>query len=98
MFRSRPRQLATRPHTHLLRIAALTLFGTTGALVLALGIEACGSDGQTSGRRVTLETRVELASNATSFTTARGWNVTLTRAVISTGPFYYFDGAPPSCS
>ena len=78
-----------------LRVTALAVFGSAGALVMALGIEACGSDSGTSGDRVTLATRVELVSDGQSFTTAQGWDVTLTRAVISTGPFYYFDGAPP---
>jgi hypothetical protein len=78
-----------------LRVAAFTLLGSTGALTLALGIEACGSDSETGGRRVVLDTRVTLSDGASSFTTAAGWTVTLTRAVVSTGPFYYFDGAPP---
>jgi hypothetical protein len=95
MFRSTPWVSGARRPARLLSVAGLTLFGSAGTLVLALGIEACGSNRQTSGRRVALETRVELASNATSFTTLRGWDVTLTQAVISTGPFYYFDGAPP---
>ncbi len=80
---------------HALRIGALTLLGSAAALAMALAIEACGADSETSGRRIVLDTRVALASGASSFTTAAGWDVTLTRAVISTGPFYYFDGAPP---
>jgi hypothetical protein len=79
----------------LLRVTALTMFGSLGALAMALCIEACGADSETSGRRVVLGTRVELASGAASFTTAVGFRVTLTRAVVSTGAFYYFDGAPP---
>lgn len=75
------------------RVAALSLLTSAGALALALCIEACS--GETSGDRVVLETRVELAPGAEAFTTAMGWDVTLTRALISTGPFYYFDGAPP---
>jgi hypothetical protein len=78
-----------------LRAAALALLGSVGALVMALGIEACGSDSGTSGERVRLATRVTLADDALSFETAQGWHVTLSRALISTGPFYYFDGAPP---
>jgi hypothetical protein len=79
----------------LLRVTGWTLFVSAGALTLALGIEACASDARTSGRRVALETRVELVPEAQQFRTALGWDVRLTRAVISTGPFYYFDGAPP---
>ena len=85
----------TRSSRRALRVAALAVFGSVGALVMALGIEACGSDSGTSGARVALATRVEMVSDGQSFTTAQGWSVTLTRAVISTGPFYYFDGAPP---
>jgi hypothetical protein len=78
-----------------LRVTALALSGTAAALVVALGIEACGSESGTSGARVALATRVVLAEDAQTFTTAQGWSVRLTRALISTGPFYYFDGAPP---
>jgi len=84
-----------RPSRAPLRAAALALLGSAAALVMALGVEACGSDSGTSGARVALATRVTLADGALSFETAQGWSVTLTRAVISTGPFYYFDGAPP---
>src|SRR5688500_16594045 len=86
---------ADRSSRRLLRVTALTVFGTAGALGMAVCIEACGADSETSGRRVVLGTRVELASDAASLTTAAGWSVTLTRAVVSTGAFYYFDGAPP---
>ncbi|HTV25100.1 MAG TPA: hypothetical protein VMG12_40680 [Polyangiaceae bacterium] len=77
-----------------LRILTVSLLGSAAALGLALTIEACGS-GETSGDRVALDTRVELEPNAQAFTTAMGWDVTLSRVLISTGPFYYFDGAPP---
>jgi hypothetical protein len=84
-----------RASQRLIRVTGWSLFVSAGALTLALGIEACASDAQTSGRRIVLETSVALAPGAESFTTAVGWDVTLTRVVISTGPFYYFDGAPP---
>lgn len=84
-----------RAGSRLLRVTTLTVLGSLGALAMALCIEACGADSETSGRRVVLDTRVELASDAAAFTTGAGWRVTLTRAVISTGAFYYFDGAPP---
>jgi hypothetical protein len=94
MFQSRHLLAAARASRRALRIAALSVVTSAGALGLALGIEAC-STGETSGDRVVLDTRVELAPNAQSFTTAMGWDVTLSRILISTGPFYYFDGAPP---
>lgn len=75
-------------------IVALSLAGSAGALLLAASIEACGS-AESGGDRVTLDTRLEPVSGAEHFTTALGWNVTLTRALLGTGPFYYFDGAPP---
>src|SRR5688572_9623602 len=78
-----------------LRVTGLAWLGTVAGLAVALAIEACGSDSGTGGERVALATRVIMEEEARSFTTAVGWDVTLTRAVISTGPFYYFDGAPP---
>jgi hypothetical protein len=66
-------------------------------LGLAVGLQACGSDSEsTSGKRVTLHTRVEVNDVVNApFTSAVGWNVTVTKAAVSAGPFYYFDGAPP---
>jgi hypothetical protein len=66
-------------------------------LGLAVGLQACSSDAEsTTGKRVVLHTRVEVNDVALSeFTTAVGWNVTLTKAAVSAGPFYYFDGTPP---
>jgi hypothetical protein len=79
----------------LLRRSALAVLVSGGGLTLALGIEACASDESTSGQRVALETRVELVPDGSSFTTAAGWDVTLTKALVATGPLYYFDGPPP---
>ncbi|MET0409701.1 MAG: hypothetical protein ABW217_00325 [Polyangiaceae bacterium] len=84
-----------RSARRLLRRSVLALLVSGGGLTFALGIEACASDASTSGRRVSLETRVELVPEASSFTTAAGWDVTLTKALVATGPFYYFDGPPP---
>jgi hypothetical protein len=94
MFHSRHWLVAARASRRVLRVAALSMLTSAGALVLALSIEAC-STGDTSGQRIVLDTRVELAPNAQTFTTALGWDVTLSRVLVSTGPFYYFDGAPP---
>jgi hypothetical protein len=88
------RLIAGRVCRSLVRVGALTVLTSAGALALALSIEAC-SAGDTSGDRILLQTRLEVAPNAQSFTTAVGWDVTLSRAMISTGPMYYFDGAPP---
>jgi hypothetical protein len=80
------------------RLLQRTLLGvlvSAGGLAAALTIEACGSDSSTSGRRVSLETRVQLVPDASTFTTLAGWDVTLTKALVATGPLYYFDGPPP---
>lgn len=94
MFRSRHLQAAAPAARRIAGVAALSLATSAGALGLALSIEACSS-GETGGARVVLDTRVELAPGAQAFTTERGWDVSLSRVLISTGPFYYFDGAPP---
>lgn len=75
------------------RLAALGILGSAGALGLSPCLEACGV-AQGGGERVVLDTQVALASDGASFTTASGWDVALTRAVLSTGPFYYYDGSP----
>jgi hypothetical protein len=66
---------------------------TTGAAVLS----AClgGEDGgdTTTGKRVHLSTRAELAGG-TEFTNAFGWSFTLTKVLVSSGALYYFDGEP----
>ena len=61
-----------------------------------LGLAGCseGTDTNTTpGFRVTLETKVELASPP-SFENAMGWEIKLTKIAMSSGPIYYFDGAP----
>ncbi|MFZ5896916.1 MAG: hypothetical protein ACOY0T_38015 [Myxococcota bacterium] len=79
-----------------LSIMAISSLVSAFSVANAVLLEGCSSDASaTSGQRVVLHTRLELASDATQFTTAFGWNVTLTQAVISGGPLYYFDGAPP---
>jgi hypothetical protein len=94
LFQSRHGLAAARAWRRALGIGVLSIVTSAGALGLALSIEACSS-GETSGDRVVLDTRVELAPNGQSFTTARGWDVSLSRILIATGPLYYFDGAPP---
>lgn len=75
---------------------ALGMAASSTALALAVGVQACGTEAQTSGRRVALTTSVALDASVTSaFQTAAGWTITLSKALLATGPFYYFDGAPP---
>ncbi len=74
---------------------AIALAVTTGAFGVAL--EACSGDGSsgTTGRRVRLQTMVEVAPAAEApFTNALGWTITLSKALVSIGPLYYFDGEP----
>jgi hypothetical protein len=54
-------------------------------------ITACADD-TTTGRRVELATRVELIEGGAAFTSGLGWEVTLTQALLATGPFYYYRG------
>jgi hypothetical protein len=74
----------------------VVLLGLVGA---ALSAAACssGSNGSTTGKRISLETRMtaDLGDSAT-FTTGFGWDVVLTRAVVASSGFYYFDGPPPT--
>jgi hypothetical protein len=69
-------------------IASLAQLGVAAAL------GGCGDD-QTTGERVVLHTRVVLAEGGHEFTTARGYRVVLSRALLATGPLYYFEGSPP---
>lgn len=58
------------------------------ALVLS-----CSDGDSTTGKRISLEVRVAASPESRSFTNAMGWNVTITKALVATGAFYYFDGA-----
>lgn len=63
-------------------------------MLLALLLLNCGEN-STTGKQVVLHTKLTSDLNTErSFVTDYGWNVTLTRASFSTGPFYYFDGEP----
>ncbi len=59
---------------------------------LALAASGCGdaAPDTTTGRRVALEVRVVGAPK--TFVTKQGWEVSLTKALIATGPLYFFDG------
>jgi hypothetical protein len=85
-----------------LRIARrAALFAAVVTASLAIG--ACASDGggegggddgeTTTGKRVTFDTVVQRKGELT-FTNDEGWSVTLTRALVSVGPVYYFEGEP----
>ncbi len=54
-------------------------------------ITAC-SDDSTTGKRVKLATKVALIEGGATFTSGLDWEVTLTQALLTTGPFYYYRG------
>lgn len=64
-----------------------------GALHLGLGaLSGCGS---TTGERISLATRVAAQEGiAAPFENDYGWSVKLTRADVSIGELYYFEGPP----
>ena len=68
--------------------------------VLSFGcVVACSSnsDDSTTGKRITLHTQISSDPVIQStFTTGFGWDVTLSKAKVSTSAFYYFDGPPPT--
>ncbi len=85
-----------RPGRRVVQIGSSFLLLVLALLASEALLAACSSDDGTSGKRVVLHTEVELDPAAQEvFTTAAGWNVTLSRALVSTGAFYYFNGAPP---
>ena len=74
-------------------VGTLTIASLGSAGVLS---SACGADdgGTTTGKRIALTVKVAGASEATqAFTNAQGWSITLTKAVVSTGALYFYDGA-----
>src|SRR5688572_3838777 len=72
------------------------MFGA--GLALALGLQACSGENSddTGGKRVVLHTKVTVDPEAIAgFDSGLGWHVTIDELIITVGPFYYFDGAPP---
>lgn len=83
------------------RRAALALTGTVAA---SLTLAACASDGggtggggddgeTTTGKRVELEVVVQRTGQL-DFTNEEGWEIRLSRALVSVGPLYFFEGEP----
>lgn len=53
----------------------------------------CSDEGSsTTGRRIALDVAIEASSDSKQFTNAKGWSVTLTKAAVATGAFYFYDG------
>lgn len=69
---------------------------TLGAVTLGAGalVSACADDA-TTGRRVTLKTRIVADDSVDApVVNAYGWSIQLTKVALSVGGLYYFDGAP----
>lgn len=90
------RDIVPRPARALRR--ALLIAGSAGLLLtaqLAAGAAAAGCDSSTTGQRIVLHTRVTAGEEATKpFKNSYGWSIKLTKAYLSVGELYYFDGAP----
>jgi len=66
------------------------------SVALVVGPIAC-SDGEgsgTTGRRVALDVQIAASPESKQFTNAKGWSISLTKAAVSTGAFYFYDGEP----
>lgn len=76
----------------LLRLAASSVLAGA-ALVLGAGPVACSDEGSgTTGRRIALDVEIAASPESKAFTNAKGWSVTLTKAAVATGAFYFYDG------
>lgn len=64
-------------------------------LSLSCLLFACGGSDSTTGRPVVLHTALQADGElSTEFATETGWTVQLSKAVLSVGALYYFDGEP----
>lgn len=78
-----------------------SVFKASSVLVVALGATlfqgpvACSSSSDsTTGKRITLDVDIAPTPESThAFTNAYGWSVTIDKALVATGPLYYYDGA-----
>lgn len=77
------------------RRAALRAAGLFAAGLAASAFAAgCGEGDSTGGKRLTLATRITAdVTREQPFTNALGWTITLSKAHLSVGPIYYFEGA-----
>lgn len=77
----------------LIPLCALALPLLGALLSTATGCDDTTAD-TTSGKRVTLKTRLQAETPGAPFTNPLGWTITLRKAAVATGPLYYFDGTP----
>lgn len=89
--------MLSRPLSHGLRRCSFVL-GSAGllfALHLGAGVAASGCGDSTTGQRIVLHTRVTAGDEAQKpFKNAYDWSITLTKAYLSVGELYYFNGPP----
>lgn len=75
-----------------LRLLTAGLFAGS-ILIVGTGPIGCGDDGSgTTGRRIALDVKIAASPESKSFTNAHGWNITIGKAAIATGAFYFYDG------
>jgi hypothetical protein len=62
--------------------------------VVGTGPLGCSDDdgSGTTGRRIALDVKIAASPDSKQFTNAKGWNVTITKATVATGAFYFYDG------
>ncbi len=76
-------------------VALLCSLGFFVASPALLTLPGCSSESDaTSGKRVALATQFRAVDVTSGFTTGAGYTVALTKALLATGPLYYFEGAP----
>jgi hypothetical protein len=84
--------LSDLPLSKGLRFATAAIFAAS-ALVVGTGPVGCGDEGSgTTGRRIVLDVKIAASPESKSFTNARGWSITISKAAIATGAFYFYDG------
>ncbi|MBX3209419.1 MAG: hypothetical protein KF764_30580 [Labilithrix sp.] len=76
----------------LLRLVSSSL--VAGAVLVAgTGPLACSGEGSgTTGRRIALDVEIAASPESKQFTNAKGWTISITKAAIATGAFYFYDG------
>ncbi|HEY5960289.1 MAG TPA: hypothetical protein VIV60_27235, partial [Polyangiaceae bacterium] len=74
------------------RFAAIALLG--GAVCFGCS-SASGSGSGTTGRAITLKTRLAIQDDLTQpKTNALGWTIVVSKAYLSVGALYYYSGDP----
>lgn len=75
-----------------LRLLTSSLLAAS-VFVIGTGPIGCGDEGSgTTGRRIALDVKITASPESRQFTNAQGWSVSVTKAAIATGAFYFYDG------